>query len=85
MSNIVFMGMGEPFLNWENVKKSLGELIDPKLFAIGSRSISVSTAGVLGLLSAGRVARAVSCPPAGPPDDNSKCGVRSSDCGVLRI
>ncbi|MDQ1284404.1 MAG: Radical core protein [Patescibacteria group bacterium] len=46
ISNIVFMGMGEPFLNWENVKKSLRELTDPGLFGFGSRSISVSTAGV---------------------------------------
>jgi 23S rRNA (adenine2503-C2)-methyltransferase len=48
MSNIVYMGMGEPMLNWENVKKSLEELINPKLFAIGSRGISVSTVGVSG-------------------------------------
>jgi 23S rRNA (adenine(2503)-C(2))-methyltransferase len=48
LSNIVYMGMGEPMLNWENVKKSLEDLINPKLFAIGSRGISVSTAGVPG-------------------------------------
>lgn len=40
--------MGEPFLNWENVKKSLEDLVDPKLFNFGSRSISVSTAGMSG-------------------------------------
>jgi 23S rRNA (adenine(2503)-C(2))-methyltransferase len=45
-SNIVYMGMGEPFLNWEEVEKSLKDLIDPKLFGFGSRSISVSTAGI---------------------------------------
>lgn len=43
---IVFMGMGEPFLNWGNVSQSLKELIDPELFGFGSRSISVSTAGI---------------------------------------
>jgi 23S rRNA (adenine2503-C2)-methyltransferase len=48
MTNIVYMGMGEPMLNWENVKQSLEELINPKLFGIGSRGISVSTAGVAG-------------------------------------
>ena len=47
-SNIVFMGMGEPFLNWEEVKKSLKILTDRKYFNIGSRSISVSTVGVKG-------------------------------------
>jgi 23S rRNA (adenine(2503)-C(2))-methyltransferase len=48
LSNIVYMGMGEPFLNWENVKKSVEDLINPKLFNIGSRSISISTVGVKG-------------------------------------
>jgi 23S rRNA (adenine(2503)-C(2))-methyltransferase len=46
VNNIVYMGMGEPFLNWEEVKKSLKDLIDKNLFAFGSRSISVSTAGI---------------------------------------
>ena len=46
ISNIVYMGMGEPFLNWEEVKRSLRDLIDKDLFAFGSRSISVSTAGI---------------------------------------
>ena len=47
-SNIVYMGMGEPFLNWQEVKKSVEDLINPKIFEIGSRSISISTAGVQG-------------------------------------
>lgn len=46
LNNIVFMGMGEPFLNWENVKESLKILTDKNLFGFGSRSISVSTAGI---------------------------------------
>lgn len=46
VSNIVYMGMGEPFLNWDQVKKSLEDLINPELFGFGSRSISVSTAGI---------------------------------------
>jgi 23S rRNA (adenine-C8)-methyltransferase len=46
ISNIVYMGMGEPLLNWENVKESLENLTDPELFGFGSRSISVSTAGI---------------------------------------
>jgi len=46
VSNIVYMGMGEPFLNFENVKVSILSLIDPKLFGFGARSISVSTSGV---------------------------------------
>ena len=46
LSNIVYMGMGEPFLNWEAVRKSLKELTEKNLFAFGSRSISISTAGI---------------------------------------
>ncbi|MCX6763419.1 MAG: 23S rRNA (adenine(2503)-C(2))-methyltransferase RlmN [Candidatus Moranbacteria bacterium] len=46
ISNVVYMGMGELFLNWENVKQSLKELTDAKLFGFGSRSISVSTCGI---------------------------------------
>lgn len=46
LSNIVYMGMGEPFLNWEEVKKSFKILADKKYFGFGSRSISVSTAGI---------------------------------------
>jgi len=46
VNNIVYMGMGEPFNNWENVAESLRNLTDEKLFGLGSRSISVSTSGI---------------------------------------
>ncbi len=46
LSTIVYMGMGEPFLNWEQVRRSLKELLNPSLFGFGSRSISVSTSGI---------------------------------------
>lgn len=46
ISTIVYMGMGEPFQNWENVRESLKNLVNPKLFGFGSRSISVSTSGL---------------------------------------
>lgn len=46
ISNVVYMGMGEPFLNWGEVSKSLADLINPNLFGFGSRSISVSTSGI---------------------------------------
>lgn len=46
VANVVYMGMGEPFLNWEQVRKSLEWLTDKDLFGFGSRSISVSTAGI---------------------------------------
>jgi len=46
LTNVVFMGMGEPFLNWAEVRKSLENLTNPELFGFGSRSISVSTSGI---------------------------------------
>ncbi|MCX6766994.1 MAG: 23S rRNA (adenine(2503)-C(2))-methyltransferase RlmN [Candidatus Moranbacteria bacterium] len=46
ITNVVFMGMGELFLNWENVKKAIEILNDDNCFGIGARKISVSTAGI---------------------------------------
>lgn len=46
LENIVYMGMGEPLLNLENVFLSLRRLSDPDLFGIGQRHLSVSTAGI---------------------------------------
>lgn len=45
-SNVVYMGMGEPMLNFDAVKESIRRLTDPELFGLGQRSISVSTAGI---------------------------------------
>lgn len=47
ISTIVYMGMGEPFNNWENVRESLRIFNDPENFAIGWRNLSVSTSGVV--------------------------------------
>lgn len=46
-TNIVFMGMGEPFLNYENVMQAIKTLNDPNCFNIGARKISISTAGII--------------------------------------
>ncbi len=46
-TNIVFMGMGEPLMNWRAVDPTLTVLNDPKGFGIGARHITVSTVGVL--------------------------------------
>lgn len=46
LDTIVYMGMGEPFLNWQEVSESIKNLTDERLFGFGSRSISVSTSGV---------------------------------------
>ena len=49
-SSLVFMGMGEPFLNWPEVKSALKILISPEFFGFGSRSISVSTSGIVDVI-----------------------------------
>ena len=43
--NIVFMGMGEPFRNYESVRKSIHLMMAPEGLGIGARRITVSTAG----------------------------------------
>lgn len=43
--NIVYMGMGEPFRNYDNVVQSIRLLMHPKGLGIGARKITVSTAG----------------------------------------
>ncbi len=47
VTNVVFMGMGEPFLNYNNVMEAIRKLNDPDWFGIGARKISVSTAGII--------------------------------------
>ncbi len=46
VSNVVYMGMGEPFLNYSNVISSIRVLNDREKFDIGARKISVSTCGI---------------------------------------
>lgn len=46
-TNIVFMGMGEPMMNWKAVDHVLTILNTPNGFGIGARHITVSTVGVL--------------------------------------
>ena len=47
VTNIVFMGMGEPLMNWRAVDIALTILNSPKGLGIGARHITVSTVGVL--------------------------------------
>ena len=46
ISNIVFMGMGEPLLNYKNVLKSIERITSPHGMAMSPGRITVSTAGV---------------------------------------
>ena len=47
VTNITFMGMGEPFLNYDNVWEAVKTFNDYKFFNIGVRSISISTSGII--------------------------------------
>jgi len=47
ITNIVFMGMGEPFLNYDNVLTAIRIINNGQCFNIGSRKISISTSGVI--------------------------------------
>ena len=47
ISNVVFMGIGEPFDNYENVVKAIKIINDQKGINIGARHISISTSGII--------------------------------------
>ena len=47
LTNVVFMGMGEPLLNLERVLAAVDALHDPARFGLGARHITVSTSGVV--------------------------------------
>jgi 23S rRNA (adenine2503-C2)-methyltransferase len=47
LTNIVFMGMGEPLLNLDRVLAAVEALNDPRRFGLGARHITVSTSGVV--------------------------------------
>lgn len=47
VTNVVFMGMGEPFLNYDNVIKACHIISHEKGMAIGKRKITISTSGII--------------------------------------
>lgn len=47
IKNIVFMGMGEPLMNYENVLAAIDYLTDKTTYDISNRAITVSTAGYM--------------------------------------
>jgi len=47
ITNIVFMGMGEPFLNYDNVLSAVRFLNSQDGFGFGARRISISTSGIV--------------------------------------
>lgn len=50
--NVVFMGMGEPMANRQNLEAALAVLEDPNLMAISPKRITVSTSGLAEALEA---------------------------------
>ena len=47
ITNVVFMGMGEPLLNLDNTLKAVEALADPDRFGLGTRKITISTCGIV--------------------------------------
>ena len=45
--NVVFMGMGEPLLNYENIRKSLEIMLAQDRLSLGRRHITISTCGII--------------------------------------
>ncbi|MFH1024986.1 MAG: 23S rRNA (adenine(2503)-C(2))-methyltransferase RlmN [Planctomycetota bacterium] len=46
LTNIVFMGMGEPLANYQEVVAAVRVLRDPRVFGLGARRITISTVGI---------------------------------------
>lgn len=51
ISNIVFMGMGEPLLNFDNTVKAIDLLMDDFAYGLSKRRVTISTAGVVPALN----------------------------------
>ncbi|MDH5379076.1 MAG: 23S rRNA (adenine(2503)-C(2))-methyltransferase RlmN [Gammaproteobacteria bacterium] len=51
ITNIVFMGMGEPLLNYEAVSRAISLLLDDNAFGLSRRRVTVSTSGVVPVLA----------------------------------
>lgn len=50
LTNLVFMGMGEPFANYKQVMKAVDTLTDPDGYAFGARRITISTVGIVPMI-----------------------------------
>ncbi|NMB58063.1 MAG: 23S rRNA (adenine(2503)-C(2))-methyltransferase RlmN [Chloroflexi bacterium] len=47
VTNIVIMGMGEPFINYDNTLDAIDRLNDPRGFGLGARRFTISTVGLV--------------------------------------
>lgn len=50
ISNVVFMGIGEPFDNYDNVMQAIKIINNQKGLSIGARHISISTSGLVPMI-----------------------------------
>ncbi len=50
VTSVVFMGQGEPFMNYDNTLAALRKLNDPEQGGIGARHLTVSTCGVIPMI-----------------------------------
>lgn len=50
ITNIVFMGMGEPLLNYKNVLKAIDKITSPDCMGMSPRRITVSTSGIVKMI-----------------------------------
>ena len=47
VTNVVFMGMGEPLANYDETVRAVRILTDPRAFGLGQRNITISTVGIV--------------------------------------
>jgi len=47
VSNVVFMGMGEPLLNFDNVVRAINIMLEDNAYGLSKRRVTISTAGVV--------------------------------------
>ncbi len=50
VTNVVIMGMGEPFHNYENTMAAIDRLNDPRGFNLGARRFTISTVGLVPMI-----------------------------------
>lgn len=50
VTNVVVMGMGEPFHNYDNTLKAIDQLNDPRGFNLGARRFTISTVGLVPMI-----------------------------------
>lgn len=50
VTNVVFMGMGEPLLNFDNVVDAIGIMLDDRAYGLSRRRVTLSTAGIVPMI-----------------------------------